>query len=112
MESKKPSVSEQPVPPVDPFTLLDYIDAAKQKVVITLGLKGKKEREALIKLEALVIQIGAMIEAEALKSLGLSEPKELEIKWLKEFEEKVDSFNNLLTWRMKSINKEVQGYLR
>ena len=112
MESKKPSVSEQPVPPVDPFTLSDYIDAAKQKVVITLGLKGKKEREALIKLETLVIQIGAMIEAEALKSLGLSEPKELETKWLKEFEEKADSFNNLLTWRMKSINKEVQGYLR
>ena len=112
MDSKETDIPIESSLPSDPYTLSDYIDAAKQKIVITLELKGKKEHEALVKLESLVIQIGAMIEAEALKSLGFSEPKELETKWLEEFEKKADSFNNLLTWRMKSINKILLEYLR
>ena len=66
----------------------------------------------MVRLENLVISIGAQIEAEALKTLGLNEPKELEAKWLEAFEAKKESLNSINTWRIKSFIKVVECDLR
>jgi hypothetical protein len=96
----------------DSTDLSSDIAVAQQKIALALELTGKEERKALIKLEQLVISIGTKIEAESLKSLGLSDPKELEVKWLAEFEKRVDSFDNVDTWNMKSKLQDIQEFLR